>query len=150
MKKFLFLSILISINSFSQNKTKEERQAEIDKRKAIAKYVPRDSLNYPTKFCLLLATGKLFSNEVDITIDYGQDATFFEDKRIRDVNGKIIVFNSVIDALNYMGSIGWEYVNAYAITIGNQNVYHYLLKSKTDALDSFIPKTKKDFKKSNN
>ena len=72
----------------------------------------------------MLATGKFLSNEVDIRIDYGQDSSFFEETRIRDEYGKPITFNSVVDALNYMESIGWEYVNAYAITVGNQNVYH--------------------------
>lgn len=27
-----------------------------------------------------------------------------------------------------MTSKGWEFVNAYPITIGNQNVYHFILK----------------------
>lgn len=34
----------------------------------------------------------------------------------------------MVDALNYMGNQGWEFVQAYTITMGNQNVYHYLLK----------------------
>ena len=132
MKKITLLFLLLSISSFSQKKTKEERQAIIDQKKAYIKYEPRDSLNYKTKYCLLLATGKFLSNDVDISIDYGQDSSIFEDTRIRDKNGKIIHFNSVIDALNYMESIGWEFVNAYAITVGSQNVYHYLLRSKDD------------------
>lgn len=37
-------------------------------------------------------------------------------------------FNSMIDALNYMGTQGWEFVQAYAITMGNTNVYHFLMK----------------------
>ena len=147
MKKITLLFILISLSTSAQKKTKEERQAELDKRKSLARYEPRDSLNYPTKYCLLLASGKFLSNEVDIRIDYGQDSSFFEDTRIRDKNGKAIIFNSVMDALNYMESIGWEYVNAYAITVGNQNVYHYLLKAKPDIIENFIPKTKRDFVK---
>jgi hypothetical protein len=145
MKKIILFLIFFNVSAFGQVKSKEERQAIIDKKKALAKYEPRDSLNYPTKFCLLMATGKFLSKEVDISIDYGQDSSLFEDTRIRDKNGKIINFNSVIDALNYMESLGWEFVNAYAITVGNQNVYHYLLKAKDNISDNFIPKTKKDF-----
>ena len=147
MRKITLLFILISVSSFAQKKTKEERQAEIDNRKKAVKYEARDSLNYPTKYCLLLATGKFLSNEVDIRIDYGQDSSFFEDTRIRDKNGKTIFFNSVMDALNYMESIGWEYVNAYAVTVGTQNVYHYLLKARSDITENFIPKTIRDFVK---
>lgn len=147
MKKIILLFLLVNFSTFAQKKTKEERQADIDKKKVFAKYEARDSLNYPTKYCLLLATGKFLSNEVDIRIDYGQDSSLFEDTRIRDKNGKTIIFNSVMDALNYMESIGWEYVNAYAITVGNQNVYHYLLKAKPDIVENFVPKTKRDFTK---
>jgi hypothetical protein len=35
----------------------------------------------------------------------------------------------MIDALNFMSKNGFEFVNAYAITMGNQNVYHYLLRN---------------------
>lgn len=139
---------LLFLNSYSQEKkTKEERQIELDRKKVYANYEPRDSLNYPVKHCLLMATGKFLSKKVDLTIDYGQESTYFEDMKIRDKNGKVIEFNSVMDALNYMSSIGWEFVDAYAVTTGNQNVYHYLMKSVSNSKDDFIPKTKRDFKK---
>lgn len=37
-------------------------------------------------------------------------------------------FNSMVDGMNYMGKDGWEFVQAYVVTLGNQNVYHWLLK----------------------
>ncbi len=40
-----------------------------------------------------------------------------------------VIFNSMIDALNFMTKNGFEFVDAYAITVDNQNVYHYLLKN---------------------
>lgn len=149
MKKILFVTtLLLCFNTYSQEKkTQEERQLELDKKKLYGRYDPRDSLNYPVKHCLLMATGKMFSKKVDITIDYGQDTSFFEDSKIRDKNGKVIEFNSVMDALNYMSSIGWEFVDAYAITLSGQNVYHYLMQSISKNDDDFIPKTKRDFKK---
>lgn len=147
MKKITLLFLLISISAFSQEKrSKEERQRDLDRKKSNIKYEPRDSLNYPIKYCLILATGKFLSNEVDIRIDYGQNGSIFEDTRIRDKNGKPINFNSVMDALNYMSNLGWEFVDAYAISTGNQNVYHYLLKAKDNVNDEFIPKTKRDFR----
>ncbi len=33
----------------------------------------------------------------------------------------------MVDAMNYMGKRGWEFEQAYVVTIGNQNVYHWLL-----------------------
>ena len=46
--------------------------------------------------------------------------------------GKPKVFNSMVDALNYMGSMGWNFEQAYVITMGNQNVYHFLLSQKIE------------------
>ena len=41
------------------------------------------------------------------------------------------IFNSMVDGMNYMGKDGWEFVQAYTVTAGNQNVYRWLLKKKT-------------------
>lgn len=74
-------------------------------------------------------------NQVKITIDFGQkwfNGLFkkTEDIIIRDSNGEALIFNSMMDALNFMFDNGYEFVNAYIITISNQNVYHYVLKKK--------------------
>ncbi len=38
----------------------------------------------------------------------------------------------MIDALNFMTKDGWEFVQAYAFSVGQSgNVYHYLLKRLT-------------------
>ncbi len=152
MKNLLLLLIacLMSMYSFGQKKTKEERQAIIDAKKATtraARYYARDSLNYEVKYCQIVAVGKLLSNKVKIYIDYGQKGNFFDDTGIRDGNGKRIKFHSVIDALNYMNHLGWDMINAYPITHGTQNVYHYYFKAREDARRGFIPKIKRDFKK---
>ena len=82
------------------------------------------------EYCMILATAKLMSNKVTITIDYGQERKFFSDNRYKDEAGKVQSFNSVIDVLNFQNSQGWEFVNAYAITVGSQNVYHYVMKRR--------------------
>jgi hypothetical protein len=46
-------------------------------------------------------------------------------------------FNSVIDALNYMGKDGWIFVNASPVNAGTTQVFHYgfketFLKSETE------------------
>jgi hypothetical protein len=79
-------------------------------------------------YCEIVGTSQLFSTKVTIVIDYGQRMKWFEDNRAKDASGNKIVFNSMIDALNYMGKDGWEFAQAYAITMGQQNVYHYLMK----------------------
>ena len=47
-----------------------------------------------------------------------------------DENGKDIKFNSMVDAMNYMGARGWKFEAAYVVTVSNQNVIHWLM-SKT-------------------
>lgn len=84
-------------------------------------------------FCELLGTGKLFSNKVTVTVDFGQETSFWfgsSNQYLVDDNGKAIKFNSMVDAMNYMGKRGWVFEQAYVVTIGNQNVYHWLLSKE--------------------
>ena len=58
------------------------------------------------------------------------------DNRLKDPKtGKAMVFNSMVDALNYMGKDGWEFAQAYSAAISNQNVYNYLMKKAYSDLD---------------
>jgi hypothetical protein len=79
----------------------------------------------------LVGTQRFLSTKVTVQIDFGQATKWTTDNRVRDeVTGKLKLFNSMVDALNYMGEDGWEFVQAYAITEGSQNVYHWLLKKR--------------------
>ncbi len=82
----------------------------------------------------IVGTSKLFSNKFTIEIDFGQENKYWsaKDTQVKDDNGKLVVFNSMIDALNFLSNNGYEFVDAYAITISNQNVYHYMLKKKEE------------------
>jgi len=77
-----------------------------------------------------LAQSEVDSSLVSKYVYFGQEKDYFyRDSRLRDEQtGKVHTFNSMVDALNFMGSSGWEFVQAYTVTIGQQNVYHYLLK----------------------
>jgi hypothetical protein len=82
-------------------------------------------------YCQIVGRQKLFSTKLAIQIDYGQERSFFKaPELLRDPKtGKNMEFNSMMDALNFMSlEQGWTYVNAYVITLNNQNVYHYVLK----------------------
>lgn len=111
MKKFILLA-LIALSSqllFSQeNQPSKNGEAYI--------------------YCEILGTQKFLSNKVTVNVDFGQNTRFGEDTRLRDETGKVIVFNSMVDAMNWMGGQGWEFVQAYVVTVQNQNVYHWLLK----------------------
>lgn len=118
MKK-LSLFILFAIFgtlSFSQNMVESK--------------VSKDTTQYT--YCQILGTSRFLSNKVTVEIDFGQFRSIWEDNRLKDpATGERIVFNSMIDALNYMGKQGWEFVQAYAFNVGNQNVYHFLMKKST-------------------
>jgi len=112
MKKILLILLLSPMLSFAQTDTTKAKPHEM--------------------YCMVLATSKLFSTKVNITVDFGQEVKFFSftDQRMKDETGKVVAFNSVIDALNYMAQQGWEFVNAYVITVSSQNVYHYVMRRK--------------------
>jgi hypothetical protein len=107
MKKTAIAAIaaMISISAMSQDTTRVEQ------------------------YCQLLAWGKLFSTKVSVTVDFGQSRKMFSGSNlIQDDQDKPRKFNSVMDALNYMGIRGWTLVNAFPLTIGDRNVYHYVMK----------------------
>ena len=79
----------------------------------------------------MVGTARLFSSKVTINIDFGEEKSYWTDNRMKDEQtGKVKIFNSMVDGLNYMGDDGWEFVQAYVVTTGQQNVYHWLLKKR--------------------
>lgn len=100
----------------------------------------------------IVGTSKLFSNKVTVEIDYGQATKFFHADKNRIVDeetGKVKVFNSMVDAMNFMGTMGWEFVQAYVITSGSTNVYHWLMKKELSDSDmkEYLPMIRGDIKK---
>ncbi|MEI9909097.1 MAG: hypothetical protein WDO71_05170 [Bacteroidota bacterium] len=83
------------------------------------------------QYCEVVATGRLLSNKVTIDIDYGDERSIWKDHRLKDDEGKLKKFNSVIDAINYLGKDGWKLVNAFPVSAGNgPMVYHYVFKKE--------------------
>ncbi len=103
MKKIIIALFLLPLVSFAQTDTTKVQQ-----------------------FCEVVATAKFLSNKVTIAIDYGEKASIWKDQRLKDDEGKAKDFNSVIDALNYMGKGGWKLHAAYPVSSGNGLVYHYI------------------------
>ena len=82
-------------------------------------------------YCELVGTQQLFSKKVTIAVDFGQEQKFMSNNQLVDETGNKIIFNSMVDAMNFMGELGWEFEQAYVVTHGmgktSQNVYHWLL-----------------------
>ena len=114
MKKILLLAALfISVNVMAQNDTTETMIEQ---------------------YARLEATARLFSTKVTIAIDFGDERSLWSDNRLRDAEtGKLTKFNTIVDALNYMGEQGWTLVNAFPVNANTPNsspVYHYYFKKK--------------------
>jgi len=112
MKKLFFLTIVslfVSFCAFSQTYSRTYQYAE------------------------MVATQKLFSTKITLTIDYGDPLILFKsDFRVKDSAGKVESFNSVVDAMNYLDSKGWEFITAFPVSTGQSggSVYHYLFRRK--------------------
>ena len=80
----------------------------------------------------IVGKGNLMGTKVTIDLEFGQQNKLFSygDTKILDSDGSALKLNSMVDALNFMSDNGYEFVAAYAITMGNSNVYHFLMKKK--------------------
>ncbi|MEO6329994.1 MAG: hypothetical protein ABIO55_13745 [Ginsengibacter sp.] len=107
MKKIIIVIVVAfsSLTSFSQTDTTRVEQ-----------------------YCEVIATPRLLSNKVTLEINYGEEKSIWKDNRLKSDEGKLKKFNSVIDALNYMGKEGWVFVNAFPVLTGTSQIYHYAFK----------------------
>jgi hypothetical protein len=74
--------------------------------------------------------------KIKIEIDFGQHKNYTDNLYKDPSTGKPMVFNSVVDALNFMGKDGWEFVQEY--TEGDRQIgiiYHFILKKITNILE---------------
>lgn len=115
----------------------------------------RNPWNPVRTYCEIVGTGNLAGTKIKIKIDFGQaktSRTGRTDRFLVDKSGKKIMFNSMVDALNYMAQLGWRFEQAYVVTevsnVAPQNIYHYLLSKELTAgesIDSGIY-TRSDYK----
>jgi len=98
---------------------------------------PTDSSSTKFNFCEIVVTSDLMKMKIKIEIDFGQQRNYPPDNLYKDSStGKPMVFNSIVDALNFMGKDGWEFVQEY--TEGDRQIgviYHFLLKKMTNILE---------------
>ncbi len=107
MKKLLTIGIFL-ISSFISNAQTDTTKVE--------------------QYCQVIATPRLLSNKVTIDIDFGEEKSFWRDTRLKTEGGTLKKFNTIIDALNYMGREGWIFINAYPVHQGQTDIYHFAFK----------------------
>ena len=91
-------------------------------------------------YCELVEERLLFSSKVNVQIDFGQETKFFSDTRLVGKDGKAITFNSMVDAVNYMATLGWNFEQAYVVqsisgggngnSISTTNTRHWILSKE--------------------
>ena len=96
---------------------------------ALALFSQQDTVTIE-QYCQVIATPRLLSNKVTIDIDFGEEKSFWADNRLRNYNGSLKKFNTIIDALNFMGKEGWTFINAYPVRVADTEVYHFAFKKK--------------------
>jgi hypothetical protein len=89
------------------------------------------------QYCQIIATPKLLSNKVTIDIDFGEEKSLWRDTRLKTDAGKIRKFNTIIDALNYMGREGWIFINAFPVRMGETEIYHFAFRKLFSRSDFF-------------
>ncbi|TSD66320.1 hypothetical protein FFF34_002650 [Inquilinus sp. KBS0705] len=80
------------------------------------------------QYCQIIATPKFLSNKVSIDIDFGEEKSYWRDTRLKNYSGNVRKFNTIIDALNFMGRDGWIFINAFPVTGGNTVIYHFAFR----------------------
>lgn len=83
----------------------------------------------------LTGRGRLFSNTIRVEVDFGQDRSRgrVNDSQIIDQNGNVVLFNSMVDALNFFDRLGYEYVDSEHIS--EDSPIQYLLRKKREEMD---------------
>lgn len=97
-----------------------------------------DTLNTP--YCQLIGANAGLFSKAHITIDYGQRyiSTGLNRQQVSGPNRQPIVFNSTIDALNFMVRQGWELVSTQVIgkESGAESTFIYMLKRRKRTIES--------------
>jgi hypothetical protein len=149
---FVFVCAFVTLTASAQKKTKSkvqpaptaivQQQEQPQEQKPVA-VIParRESKSY--MYCELFGETKQgtfkASKEMNaVKVNFGRKKATSGGKGntsanfgdIIDENGKKINFYSMVDAMNYMGTQGWEIVHVYSIFDKNQQRTTYILKKE--------------------
>jgi hypothetical protein len=112
MKKYLLVFMLItSLSSYTQQVTSD---------------------SVVEQFCILRVAYSLdLSGRISIDVDYGQERKWGKIYQLKDdETGKIRKFNSITDALNFLGRLGWKLVIAVPVFADKTSSTDYIFKKE--------------------
>ena len=104
---------------------------------------PEDFDTYPREvYCEIESyTKRILTNKVAVKVDFGQEADFrYKDSRLVDENGEDIIFNSIVDAANYLAKRGWIFKQAYTIQDIDSGAVstHWIMAKKVTSPDQIV------------
>jgi hypothetical protein len=84
------------------------------------------------QYCSLLATQGLSipSSKMEVRLDYGRGEGLSEAlaAQLKQQAEMVSSFTTIVDALNYLGTQGWEYLGFNSILIRGDYVHRYMLR----------------------
>jgi hypothetical protein len=84
------------------------------------------ALAWPTH---TLAQAK-FNGRYVVSIDFGQQQKLVSLNLFRDAAGKVVEFNSAMDALNWLNAQGWELASTFVLVDDGASVAYYVLRRR--------------------
>jgi len=95
-----------------------------------AQSLPKDSTI--EQFCILRVAYSLdLSGKISIDVDYGQERKWGKVYQLKDdETGKTRKFNSITDALNFLGRQGWKLVIAVPVIADKASSTDYVFKKE--------------------
>ncbi len=84
-------------------------------------------------YCEIICNARPQPWGVSVIFDFGQETDYWRYNMLTDSEGRDLVFNSGIQALNYMTARGWEFVQSYS-SGEKDNYVHMLLRIATSKL----------------
>ncbi|MBS7563338.1 hypothetical protein KHS38_02890 [Mucilaginibacter sp. Bleaf8] len=86
----------------------------------------------PVQYCILKVSGKFLSTKLEIEVDFGKEnASIINDNEALVAHTqKVSSYYTIVDALNYMSSLGWEVVHVHHREVSGTtyNNPEYLMK----------------------
>ncbi len=103
----------------------------------------------------LVSRMKVFNPEYDILFDYGQDTNRYiiKGSKVRDENGDLIQFTSMVSALNFLHKFGYKLIEVipkndeaylHYILYNDQKAHHNLRSERTDMSNRNVLRTGAD------
>ncbi|MBO2010908.1 hypothetical protein [Hymenobacter negativus] len=86
----------------------------------------------PVQYCSLLATQGLSipTSKMELKLDYGKGEGLSETlaAQMKEQAATVGGFTAIVDALNYLGTQGWEYLGFNSVLIRGDYVHRYMLR----------------------